>query len=105
VSPFWRILPVRLVVVGAIIVIVPLIALLLLITLMISVAVFNPAVCISIADDVAEVTIVPTIPSTTLLRWSDVAGQVSMGTMSVIILVTPVFVLLVMDWISYGYCV
>jgi hypothetical protein len=65
---------VRLVIVGAIIVIVPLIAPLLLITLLISVPVFNPAACISAADDVMQVAVVSAMSSTMLLQWSDDAG-------------------------------
>jgi hypothetical protein len=73
VSPFWRTLLVRLVIVGAIIVIVPLIALILLVTL--------------------PITVVPTMPSTALLWWSDAVDRVPTGTMPVVILVTPVFLL------------
>jgi hypothetical protein len=58
---------VRLVIVGAIIDIVPLITLLLLIMLLISAPVFNPAACISVADDLAQVAVVPSMPSMTLL--------------------------------------
>jgi hypothetical protein len=105
VSSFRRTLSVRLTVVGAIIVIVPLIALLLLITLPISVPVFNLAAYISVADDIAQVMFVSAMPSTALLRWSDATGRVPMGTMPVVILVTPVFALLVMDWIRYCCCV
>jgi hypothetical protein len=99
---FWRTLPVRLVIVAAIIVIVPFIALLLLITLPISAPVFNPTACISTVDDVAQVAVVFAMPSTALLWWSDAAGRVPMGTIPVVIFVTPVFILLVMDWICYG---
>jgi hypothetical protein len=65
---------VRLVIVGVIIVIVPLIAPLLLITLLISVPIFNPAACISAADDVMQVAVVSAMSSTMLLQWSDDAG-------------------------------
>jgi hypothetical protein len=103
-SPFWRMLTVRLVVVRVIIVIVPLIMLLLLITFLISVPVFNPVACISPTDDVMQVTVVPAMPSTVLQWWSDADGRVPTGTMPVVILVTPVFTLLSMDWIRYGCC-
>jgi hypothetical protein len=52
---------VRLVIVRAIIVIVPLVALLVLNALPLSVTVFNPTACISIADDVTQVAIIPTM--------------------------------------------
>jgi hypothetical protein len=96
---------VRLVVVGAIIVIVPLVALLLLIVLSISTPAFNPVVWISITDDITQVTAMSVTPSTVLLWWSDVAGRVPTRTLSVVILVTPIPLLLVADWIYYGCCV
>jgi hypothetical protein len=105
VSPFWRTLSVRLVIVGAIIVIVPLIALLLLITHPISAPIFNPVACISAADDVSHVTVLSAMPSTMLLWGSDATGRVPMRRMPVVILVTQVLVLLVMDWIHYSCCV
>jgi hypothetical protein len=40
-----------------------------------------------------------------LLRWSDAAGRVPTGTPLVVVFRTPVFVLLVMDWIRYGCCI
>jgi hypothetical protein len=87
---------VRLVVVGAIIVKVTLIALLLLDTLPISALVFNPAACIPIADDVMQVMVVPMMPFTTLLRWRcywlSPHGDYVGGHLR-----DPVFVLLVMD--------
>jgi hypothetical protein len=70
---------VRLNIVGAIVVIVPLIALFMLVTLQFLAPVFYPTVCISAADDVAQVTFVPAMPSHMLLRWSDAAGRVPMG--------------------------
>jgi hypothetical protein len=77
----------------AIIVTVPFIMLFLLIVVPFSVPDFN------------QDTVFSAMPWTMLLRWSDVARWVPTGTLSVVILVTPVFVLLVMDWIHYGFCV
>jgi hypothetical protein len=102
VSSFGRILLVRLIVVGDIIVIVPFVVLLLLSALSISASAFNLVACISIADDVMQVTIMFVMPSGALLWWSDVAGRVPVRTLSVVILVTPIPVLLVADWICYG---
>jgi hypothetical protein len=76
---------VRLVIVGATIVIVPLIALLLN-----SVSVSNLVTCIYTMDDIMQV------------WWCDAAGRVPTGTVLVVIFMTPVFVLLVMDWILYS---
>jgi hypothetical protein len=54
--------PVRLVIVGAIIVIFPLITLLLLVTHLILALVFDLAACISAADDIMQVAVVSTMP-------------------------------------------
>jgi hypothetical protein len=91
-------LSMRLVIVGAIIVIVPLLSLLLLVTLPISASVFNPIACISATNDITQVAVVSPMPSTVLLRWGDAAGRVPTGT-------TLVFIMSVMDWIRYGCCV
>jgi hypothetical protein len=105
VSSFWRTLPVRLVIVRVVIVIVPFIALFLLVALPLSVPVLNPVACISTADDIMQVAVVSATPSTTLLWWSDAASRVPTGTMPVVIFMTPVFILLVVEWIRYGCCV
>jgi hypothetical protein len=96
---------VRLVILGAIIVIVPFIALLLLVTLPLLALVLNLAVCISAADDVAQDTVVFVAPTTVLLWWSDAAGRVPMGTVPVVIFVTLIFVLLAVDRICYSCCI
>jgi hypothetical protein len=96
---------VRLVVLGAIIIIVPLIALFLLCALSFLVLVFDPVACISAADDITQVAIVLTMPSAALLRWSDTAGRIPIGTLPVVKLQTPVSVLTVMDWICHNYYV
>jgi hypothetical protein len=105
VSSFWRTLSVRLVILGAIIVIVSFIALLLLVTLPLLALVLNLAACISAADDVTQVTVVFVAPTTVLLRWSDAAGRVPMGTVPVVIFVTLIFVLLAVDRIRYSCCI
>jgi hypothetical protein len=94
----------RLVVVRNIIIIVPFIALFLLFTLPISAPVFNPAMCISGADDVAQVAVVSVASSVALLPWSD-AGRVPTKAFPVVIIMTPVSVLLVIDWICNHCCV
>jgi hypothetical protein len=95
VPPFWRALSVRLVVKRTIIVMVPIIAL--LITLPLSAPVFNLTACISTADDVVQVTVVSGMPSGMPLRWSDAAGQVPVGTLPVVIFVTPISILSAVD--------
>jgi hypothetical protein len=77
---FKGVLAVRLVIVGTIIIIVPLIALFLFHALSFLAPIFDSVVCISTADDVAQVAVVPTTPSITLLLWSDAAGRVPTGT-------------------------
>jgi hypothetical protein len=74
VPSFWGALLVRLVIVGAIIVIVPLATLLLLDVLPLLALVFNLIAYISTADDIVQVTVVPTMPSVALPRWSNAAG-------------------------------
>jgi hypothetical protein len=67
-------LSVRLAIVGAIVIMIPLIMLFLLITVPISVPVFDLAACISTADDVMQVAVVSTVLSAMLLWWSDAAS-------------------------------
>jgi hypothetical protein len=93
----------RLVVVRTIIIIVPFIALFLLFTLPISASVFNSTMCISTVDDVVQVIVVSIVSSAALLWWSDAAGQVPTRTLPVVIIMTPISILMVIDWICY-YC-
>jgi hypothetical protein len=88
------VLPLRLVIEGTIIIIAPVIAL--SIVLLLSAPVLNPTACISVADDIAQVMVVSTMPLATLLRWSDATGRVPAGTLPVVIFVTSIFILLVM---------
>jgi hypothetical protein len=83
---------VRLVIVGTIVIIVPLIALFLFNALSLSVSNFNPVVCISAADDIVQVTVVSPMPWAVLLRWSDAAGRVPTRTLPVLKLMTLVSV-------------
>jgi hypothetical protein len=93
---------VRLVIVGTIIIIVPLITLFLLRVLLLLVLVFDLTVCISAMDDVTQVTVVPTMPLAALLWWSDAIVRVPVGTMPVLRLVSLVSDLTVMDRIHHG---
>jgi hypothetical protein len=92
---------VRMVIVGAIVISVPLVVLFQFITHSISASSFDPAACISTTDDVMQVVVVLTMA----LRWSDAAGRVPPGTPPVVIIVTPVSILLIMGWVSYHCCV
>jgi hypothetical protein len=71
---FGRMLSVRLVAIGTIVVIVPFFALLLLKTLMLLMLIFDPATCISVVDDIVQVAVVSATPLDPLLWWSDAAG-------------------------------
>jgi hypothetical protein len=68
ITPSFRgVLSVGLVIEGTIVIIVPLIASFLLDTILLLVAVFNLVVCISVADHVAQVSIIPVSPLTVVL--------------------------------------
>jgi hypothetical protein len=69
-------LSVRLVVEGVIIIMIPLVVLFLFGTVSFLVPVFDPATGISIADHIAQVTVIPASPSTTFLRWRQSTGRV-----------------------------
>jgi hypothetical protein len=64
---FGRMLSVRLVTIGTIVVIVPFFALLLLKTLMLLMLIFDPATCISVVDDIMQISVIPVSPSAVLL--------------------------------------
>jgi hypothetical protein len=83
---------VRLVIVGAIVISVPLVALFQFITLSILMPAFDKAACISATNDIMQVVVV----HATALRWSDATGHVPMGTPPVVIILTPISVLLIM---------
>jgi hypothetical protein len=95
VSSFRRRLPVRLVIVGAIVISVPLVALFQFITLSILMPAFDQAACISAANDIMQVVVVHAMA----LRWSDATGQVPLGTPPVVIILTLISVLLIMGWV------
>jgi hypothetical protein len=81
-------MPVRLVVKGTIVVIVPLITLLLLKALTLLAPVFNPIVRISTVDDTAQISVILILPSATFLRWSEIAGRLPAWTLPVVKLMT-----------------
>jgi hypothetical protein len=61
----------RLVIIGTVVVIVPLFTLLLFKALTLLMPVFNPAACISAADDIGQISIIPISSSATFLWWSE----------------------------------
>jgi hypothetical protein len=96
---------VRLVIVGTIVIIVPLVALFLFHTLLFSTPVFNMVACISVTDDITQVAVIPITPSSVLLWWSDVVGFVLMRTLPVVRLVTLGSVFIVVNRVNYGCCI
>jgi hypothetical protein len=99
---FRRVLLVRLVIEGTIIVIVPIIMSLLLDALKLLALVVNPATCISTVDDVAQVSVIPIMPSVMLLRWSETAGRVPVRILSMVRFMTPYFAVMVQDWVNHA---
>jgi hypothetical protein len=68
---FKRALSVRLVVIGTIIVIAPLLTSLLFKALVLLMPVFDPTMGIFAVDDITQVSIIPVSPSTAFLWWSE----------------------------------
>jgi hypothetical protein len=104
-ASFRGALPVRLVIVGTLVIKVPFITLFLFHALSFPTPVFDPTTSISVLDDITQVTVVPTTPSTVLPWWSDAAGRVLMGTPLAVKLMTPVSILVVVDRIYHCCCV
>jgi hypothetical protein len=71
---FGRMLLVRLVVIGTIVVIVPRFTLLLFMPLTLLTPVFDQAMCIFALDGITQVLIVPVSPLAAFLRWSETAS-------------------------------
>jgi hypothetical protein len=103
VSSFRRALSVRLIIIGTIVIIVPLIMSLLLKALTLLALVFDPTACISAADDVVQISVIPISPSVVFLRWSETAGRVPVLNLSVVKLMTPCFAVTVEGWVNHGY--
>jgi hypothetical protein len=99
---FGRVLSVRLVIIGTIIVIVPLFASLLFKALTLLTPVFDPVVCIAVVDNIMEVSVIPVSPSAMFLRWSETTSRVPTRTLSVVKLMTPCFVITVKCWVNHG---
>jgi hypothetical protein len=104
-SFFGRVLSVRLIIIGTIIVIVPFFTLLLFKALMLLAPVFNPVACISEANDFMQVSVIPVSSSIAFLWWSETASRVPMGTLPVVMLMTPSFIFTVECRVNHGCCV
>jgi hypothetical protein len=98
-------LSVRLVIESTIITIATLVASLLLDAFSLLAPVFDLAMCISIADDIVQVLVIPIMPLATLLWSSETAGRVPMWTLPVIKILTPVSIIAVVNRVHHGCCV
>jgi hypothetical protein len=96
---------VRLVVVGNILVIVPLVTPLLLKPLVLLTLVFNPTMCICDADDVTQISVIPPSPLAVFFQWSETASRVPVRALPVVLLMTPCFTITVECRVNYGCCV
>jgi hypothetical protein len=79
VPPFKRTLSVRLVIIGTIVVIVPFFTLLLFKALAFLTPVFDPVTCITAADDVAQISVIPVSSLAAFLQWSKTASRIPCG--------------------------
>jgi hypothetical protein len=93
---------VRLLVERTIIVIVPLITSFLINAVRLLASVVNPVACISAANDVTQISIIPILPSAVFLLWSETIGQVPVRNLSVVKLVTPYFAIMVEGPVNHG---
>jgi hypothetical protein len=105
VPPFGRTLAVRLVLIGTVVVIVPFFMLLLFKALTFLAPVFNLVACISTADAIAQISVIPVSSSAMFLWWSETACQVPVRTLPVVRLVTPCFIVTVECWLNHGCCI
>jgi hypothetical protein len=83
---------VRLVIIGSVVVIVPFFTLLLFNVLMLLTPVINPIACISAADEVVQISVIPASSLAAFLWWSETACRVPVRTLTVVRLVDLCFV-------------
>jgi hypothetical protein len=95
---------VRLIVIGVVVVIVHFFTLLLFKVLALLMPVFNSAACISVADDVTQISVIPVLSSAVFLRWSETASRIPMGTIGGHAR-HPLFILTVERQVNHGCCI
>jgi hypothetical protein len=95
----------RLVVIGTIVVIVPFFTLPLFEVLVLLTSVFDPATCISTADDITQISVISVSSSAAFHQWSETAYRVPTRTLPVVKLMTPCFVVTVECQVNHGCCV
>jgi hypothetical protein len=98
-------LSVRLVIEGTIVIIVPFIASFLLDAFSLLEAVFDSITCISVADNIMQVLVIPILPSAMFPQWSETAGRVPTWTRSVVRLLTPNTIIAVEKWVCDCGCI
>jgi hypothetical protein len=103
--PFRGTLSVRLVVEGTIIIIVPLVVSFPFDAVSFLEPNFDLSACISIVDDVVQVSIIPVSSVTTFLRWSETAGQVPTWTLTLVRVLTSYFVAPLKNLVHFGSCI
>jgi hypothetical protein len=103
--PFAKMLSMRLVIKGTVVIIVPFFTLVLFEALVLLTLVFNPIMCISVVDDVAQISVIPVSSSAVFLRWSETTCRVPVLTLSVVKLMTPCFIIMVECRVNHGCCV
>jgi hypothetical protein len=96
---------VRLVIIGTIVVIIPFLSLLLFKALALLMPVFYPTMCISVMDDIVQISIIPVSSSAAFLRWSEPACRVPVLNLSVVKLMTLCFIITVECRDNHGCCV
>jgi hypothetical protein len=105
VPPFRTTLSVRLVIIGTIVIIVHFFTLLLFEALVLLMQVFDLAACISAANDVAQISVIPVSSPVVFLQWSETACRVPARTLPVVRLMTPCFIITVECQVHHGCCV
>jgi hypothetical protein len=75
------------IVIRAIVIIVPFLTLFTLNKISFLALILNPVVCFSVADDITQVSFIPTLVA--LLRWSDAASRVPVWNQVVVKVLTP----------------
>jgi hypothetical protein len=106
IAPSFRgALSMRLVVEGAIIIIVPLIVSFLFGMVSFLASAFDLVMGISVADDVVQVMVIPVSPLVAFLRWSQTTGRVPSQILSVVRILTPHITATLGNRVHYGCCV
>jgi predicted neutral ceramidase superfamily lipid hydrolase len=103
ITPTFRgALLVRLVIEGAIVIIVPFVRSFLVNLFSLLAPIFYPTTCISTMDDIAQIVVILIMPLTMLLWWSEATSRVLPGTLPAVKLVTPGSIFVIVDRVHNG---